>query len=281
MKQDSSTTSAPRQPSLDAPGPYRQFVQTVKKINQRIAPGLYKSLRFRWGHPATMAQIAKIVTGPNQAKVQSGPFSGMLCSTPVTGNSIPKMLGIYELELHDIVEQIIQTNYPLIIDIGCGEGYYLVGLALRLPNTKFIGYDIDTLAQIACAEQAKLNNVTDRITINGRCDTTELQRILQPNSLIISDCEGHESDLFQPDLVPAFSRCDILIELHEVLSPGVTETLIKRFEPTHNIELINSVERNPKLYPILNSLSPKQQRLAVNENRFPSMQWAWMQAKSR
>ncbi len=277
-------TSTPHQPSMDAPSlpsRYRQFVQAVKRINQRIAPNLYKSLRFRWGHPATMAQIAKVVTGPSHAKVLSGPFSGMLCSTAVTGNSIPKMLGIYELELHDVVQQIIRNNYPLVVDIGCGEGYYLVGLALRLPNSKFIGYDIDTLAQVACAEQAKLNNVTDRITINAKCDTTELQRVLQPNSLVISDCEGHEADLFQPDLVPALSRCDILIELHEMFSPGVTEMLMKRFEPTHNIELINSSERDPKLYPVLNTLSPKQQRLAVNEDRFSAMQWAWMRAKSR
>jgi len=277
-------TSSTPQASIDAPGlpsRYRQFVQAVKRINQRLAPRLYKSLRFRWGHPATMAQIAKVVTGPSHAKVQSGPFSGMLCSAAVTGNSIPKMLGIYELELHDIVQQIIRASYHLVIDIGCGEGYYLVGLALRLPAAKLIGFDIDPLAQSACAEQARLNNVTDRVMIQGKCDTEQLQKVLEPGSLVISDCEGHEADLFQPDLVPALSRCDILIELHEMFSPGVTETLMKRFEPTHNIELINSSERDPKLYPVLNTLSPKQQRLAVNEDRFSAMQWAWMRAKTR
>ena len=260
---------------------YRQFVKAVKRINQRIAPGLYKSLRYRWGHPATMAQIAKVVTGPSHAKVLSGPFSGMLCSAAVSGNSIPKMLGVYELELHGVVHQIISHDYRLVIDIGCGEGYYLVGLALRLPAAKLIGFDIDTLAQSACAEQARLNNVTERVTIQGKCDTAELQKILEPGALVISDCEGHEADLFQPDLVPALSRCDILIELHEMFSRGVTELLIKRFEPTHDIELINSKERDPKLYPVLNTLSPKQQRLAVNEDRFSAMQWAWMRAKAR
>jgi SAM-dependent methyltransferase len=260
---------------------YRQFVEAVKRINQRIAPGLYKSLRFRWGHPATMVQIAKIISGPNSGRVQSGPFSGMLCSTAVTGNSIPKMLGIYELELHDVIQQIIRTNYHLVVDIGCGEGYYLVGLALRLPSAKLIGYDIDPLARTACAEQARLNNATDQVTIEGKCDAELLQKILEPGSLVISDCEGYEADLFRPDLSPALSGCDLLIELHEVFSPGVTNILVKRFEATHDIQLIDSVERDPKLYPVLNTLSPKQQRLAVDESRPSLMQWAWMRAKTR
>jgi 23S rRNA U2552 (ribose-2'-O)-methylase RlmE/FtsJ len=284
MKRGSTMNSSTQQSSLGSaglPSRYRQFVEAVKRVNQRIAPGLYKSLRFRWGHPARMAQIAKVVSGSSLSQVQSGPFSGMLCSNAVTGNSIPKMLGVYELELHDIVQQIIQHGYRLVVDIGCGEGYYLVGLALRLPAARLIGYDIDPLAQSACAEQARLNHVSDRVTIDGKCDTVELQRILEPGSLVISDCEGHEADLFQPDLAPALSRCDLLIELHEMFSPGVTETLVKRFQPTHDIELIDSAERDPKLYPVLNTLSPKQQRLAVNEDRYAAMQWAWMRAKTR
>src|SRR5580698_1953471 len=144
------------------PSVYRQFVQAVKRINERLAPRLYNSLRYRFGHPATMERIAKAVASPTDGPgyVQAGPFSGMLCSAAVTGNAIPKMLGIYELELHDIVQQIIRTNYHLVIDIGCGEGYYLVGLALRLPAAKLIGFDIDPLAQSACAEHVNLNNVT-------------------------------------------------------------------------------------------------------------------------
>src|SRR5580658_565021 len=105
MEKGSPMNSSTQQPAMPAAGlasRYRQFVKAVKRINQRIAPGLYKSLRYRWGHPATMAQIAKVVTGPSHAKVQSGPFSGMLCSSAVSGNSIPKMLGVYELELHEI-----------------------------------------------------------------------------------------------------------------------------------------------------------------------------------
>jgi SAM-dependent methyltransferase len=283
MKQGSQMDSNTQTPTMDAglTSRYRQFVETVKRINQRIAPGLYKSLRYRWGHPATMVQIAKVVSGSNHGQVQSGPFSGMLCSTAVTGNSIPKMLGIYELELHDIVQQIIRSNYHSVIDIGCGEGYYLVGLALRLPAAKLIGFDIDPLARAACAEQARLNNVSDRVAIEGKCDAELLQKILTPGALIISDCEGHEADLFRPDLTPGLSRCDLLIELHEVFSPGVTDILVKRFETTHDIQLIDSVERDPKLYPVLNTLSPKQQRLAVDESRVSLMQWAWMRAKTR
>jgi Methyltransferase domain len=260
---------------------YRHAVQFIKRIHQRLAPGLYKTLRYRWGHPATMVQISKVVSGTNPGKVQSGPFEGMVCESTVSGNHVPKVMGIYELELHDIMEQIVQTDYPLVIDVGCGEGYYLVGLARRMVSAKFIGFDIDPEARAAAIDQARLNGVLDRVTVNGKCDPEILQTVLRPGSLVISDCEGYEMELFQPDLVPALSRCDMLIEMHEMFSPGVTAALRERFEPTHEIHLVDTVDRDPKLYPALNSLSPKQQRLAVDESRCDLMQWAWMRAKAR
>jgi len=40
-----------------------------------------------------------------------------------------KLLGFYEQPLQPYIEQVIQTGYPTIINIGCAEGYYAVGLA--------------------------------------------------------------------------------------------------------------------------------------------------------
>lgn len=260
---------------------YRHAVQFIKRIPQRLAPGLYNTLRYRWGHPATMVEISKVVSGAHPGEVQGGPFKGMVCDSTVSGNHVPKMLGIYELELHDIIEQIVRSNYPLVIDVGCGEGYYLIGLARRMMSTKFIGFDIDEAARAAALEQARNNGVLDRVTVNGKCDPETLQGVLQPGSLVISDCEGYETELFQPHLAPALARCDLLIELHEMFSQGVTAVLTERLAPTHDIHLVDSKDRDPKLYPALNSLSPKQQRLAVSESRFDQMQWAWMRAKAR
>jgi hypothetical protein len=48
---------------------------------------------------------------------------------------IPKLLGCYEAELHGVIACALNTTYDTIIDIGCAEGYYAVGLALHFPDT--------------------------------------------------------------------------------------------------------------------------------------------------
>ena len=75
-------------------------------------------------------------------KVLYGPFKGMTYpdSTSIGSVWLPKMLGIYESELHDILEEICSKNYSTIINIGAGEGYYAVGLALRIPTSMIYAF---------------------------------------------------------------------------------------------------------------------------------------------
>ena len=70
--------------------------------------------------------------------VRNGPFAGMrypgvqsVCSTIV-----PKLIGCYEKELHSVIELICSQQYNSVVDIGCAEGYYAVGLAMRLQNAQ-------------------------------------------------------------------------------------------------------------------------------------------------
>ena len=70
---------------------------------------------------------------PNGAEVavRSGPFQGMRYLDEIVWGSVtPRWLGCYEWELHGAVRQILDRGYKTIIDVGCAEGYYAVGLAL-------------------------------------------------------------------------------------------------------------------------------------------------------
>ena len=93
-------------------------------------------------HPAavlesTSAQARKDVPRTEVWSGQSGPFAGMSCiSEAICSSLVPKLLGSYESELHQVLNQILETDYQNVIDIGCAEGYYAVGLALRLPNAR-------------------------------------------------------------------------------------------------------------------------------------------------
>src|SRR5207302_964150 len=68
--------------------------------------------------------------------VNSGPFKGMLyIGTAFCSAYIPKLIGTYERELTNIVEEICARMPPLIVDVGAAEGYYAIGFATRLADT--------------------------------------------------------------------------------------------------------------------------------------------------
>ena len=53
----------------------------------------------------------------------------------------PKILGTLEKELRSIIDILSQKEFDMIVNIGAGEGYYAVGLALRNPRVRIIAYE--------------------------------------------------------------------------------------------------------------------------------------------
>ena len=188
----------------------------------------------------------------------------------------PKMIGCYELELHSVIEEIVQKDYQRIVDVGCAEGYYAVGLALRIPGSTVYAYDIDEDARRLCTMMADRNGVGDRVIIRGRCSQDELAKVISADRcLVVCDCEGFEFELLDPARVSDLRRCDILAELHEFITPGITSALLTRFATSHRTTLISSSPRIPGMRPEFRRLSVADQIHALGE-RPVQMQWAWM-----
>ena len=212
--------------------------------------------------------------------VQSGPFEGMkYVSEAICSSLAPKLLGSYEAELHEALTEIIAADYETVIDIGCAEGYYAVGLALHLPKARMYAFDIDSRARDLCKALAMTNDVSERVSVEGECDHKRLQTLTNGRSLIVCDCEGCELGLLDPSLVPGLKASDLLVELHDMVDPSISKTIVERFAPTHEITLIDSAERNPSLFPALQRYSPATQRTAVSEFRGAMMQWAYMRVR--
>lgn len=57
-------------------------------------------------------------------------------------NSVPKLLGSYECELHEIIESALRSNHHRVIDVGSAEGYYAVGFALK-RGCHVVAFDTD------------------------------------------------------------------------------------------------------------------------------------------
>jgi hypothetical protein len=237
-----------------------------------------------------LKRVLQVVLAKHGLVVQRGPFKGMVYSQSVIDSALavpralgsalaPKLLGCYEAELQGVVESALATPYQDVIDIGSAEGYYAVGMALRLPSARIHAFEMDPLRQRLCAEMAQANGVAERVVMEGACDGAKLAALTNGHPFIICDCEGYELELLQPDLIPDLKRCDLLVELHDSANPIISSTIMARFAPTHEVTLIKSAEADPAAYPELAALSAKDQQFALSEERPFGMQWVFLKAK--
>ncbi|GEO11626.1 hypothetical protein SAE01_41220 [Segetibacter aerophilus] len=220
--------------------------------------------------------------------VARGPFKGMKYPRLKSSYSemAPKLLGSYEAELFGPLEEITRKEYKQVIDIGCAEGYYAIGLALKIPTSTVYAYDINPNALKMCKEMAIVNNVLNRVHLGERCTNETLKNFKFENtSLIVCDCEGYELELFTNENIKNLNRCDFLIELHDILGLPVKERLLPVFRDTHNIQLISSEVRDPNLYPELEGMEEIEKKIVLSECRdglFGSrhMEWAYITSKN-
>lgn len=272
---------------------------TFKQIGRRLAklaPGPFSRLlawrqrrqitRFerRIGLPA----IVKAYTDLYPLRVLHGPFREMRYVPRAAGSAfIPKLLGSYELELHGVLQGIIKIDYQIVVDVGCAEGYYAVGLARTLSEACVYAFDTDEKARELCAAMARENDVAGRVKVRGACQTATLNDLLDTtaHTLIVCDCEGYEYDLLRPDIVPGLQTVDMLIELHELNSHdgyrfASSEEFLRCFEPTHDITVIRAQDRNHAAYKELEFLPVEQRQLALNEFRLSGQQWAFLKSRA-
>lgn len=205
--------------------------------------------------------------------VQRGPFEGM--AYPIRhrhGGS--KCLGTYERELHPMVERIIARGYETILNIGCGEGYYAVGLARRMPSATVVAVDYNPAALAACRRLAIANGIHgDRILYRLEATHELLAELGGSETLVLVDVEGAEFRLLDPTAAPRLLQTDILVELHEHASPGIETVVRARFSHSHVIRSIPSEPRRDATdYPELWRMSSHSRLLALTERPFP-MTW--------
>ncbi len=172
------------------------------------------------------------------------------------------------------------------MDIGAAEGYYAVGLAIRNPSSRVIAFEMEPQGRASLRKMAEENNVQTRIDIRGKCEARDLEAVLKdfPSPLLICDVEGYERELLDPLKSPSLCRADILVELHDFITPGVTDLLMARFESTHHLQLIHQEPRSWDEFPwrtLTTSLLPRSYHdWAVSEWRPVPMSWFYMRSRT-
>jgi hypothetical protein len=215
--------------------------------------------------------------------VRQGPFRGMRYRVRAVHSSFfPKLLGIYERELHPVVEGIARRGFGTLINVGAAEGYYAVGLALRLPQCRVVAYEMDSAGRLQIRRLAEENDVAGRIEIRGPCEPADLRQALAAadgEAVVLCDVEGYELHLLDPAAVPELRRAWVLVEVHDFVHPGLTELLCRRFAATHMIEQFRALPRSRRDLPgpWRRLLPERYVRRTVGEGRGDEGQgWLWL-----
>jgi hypothetical protein len=188
-----------------------------------------------------------------ERRVLHGPFKGLQYpSYNAIGSTLyPKLLGSYERELHEVIDALSGKEFSEIINVGCGEGYYAIGLCLKFPSAKIFACDIDTQAIRLCQQMAALNYVADRMVFHTHFTASDLQNFgFTGKGLIVCDCEGFEKDLFTLSNLGNLKQCHLLIEVHDYIDIDISTSLAKLFSATHTLKIIKSLDdiEKAKLY---------------------------------
>ena len=157
---------------------------------------------------------------------------------------------------------------------------------MRMRQTKIYVFDVDSEVLTRCEEMARLNGVEKSVVAGGFCDSKTLQALpLQRRALILSDCEGYEKELLSEEIVPLLAQHDLLIEIHDFVDLEISDTIRRRFEKSHYIEVIPSIDDIKKAqsysYPEIEKFKPGLKRILLAEHRPTAMEWFYLKAKSQ
>jgi hypothetical protein len=216
---------------------YRLFKYDLK---QRLPFLVHLARWVRWArsqvrYPGAAWRLQRKSGG----RVLGGPFKGLRIPLWQT-NEYSALLGIYEQSLIPTIEDMIARKPRTVIDAGAAYGYYALGFAMRLPDSRVIAYEIDRTRRVLVNKYGGLNGLEGRVDLRGECTIASLARDTSADEpvFIMMDIEGAEASLLDPRLVPGLCRSEILVELHEMFVPGVTQLLQERFAATHQQTLL-------------------------------------------
>lgn len=213
-------------------------------------------------------------------RVLGGPFKGMAYPVAASeGAGAARLLGSYEASLHPVIEGVVDRTYDLIFDIGAAEGYYAVGLALRLPGADVRAHDTDARARAACKALAEANGVAARVQVGAEATPKDLALCEGRKALVLCDIEGAEETLLDPSRAPGLAAADILVEVHELMRPGLCATLQARFAATHRVTRIDRRLDDAFLPAWMEEASDLDRLVALWEWRGGPTPWLWIERR--
>jgi hypothetical protein len=205
--------------------------QLVRTFVWWAFPSLMANRAVRWN-----VQAERRASPETEAvgTVAGGPFAGLRYPQDIADSVTSPQLkrsGAYEKALVPVIAAEFDRKPPVFVDIGAAEGFYAVSGA-RL-GIQTIAYESSSLQRKALRRLAEANGAD--LDIHRHCRRVPT---LPDDALLLMDVEGAETHLLGGDTPGRLAGTTVIVELHEMFAPGVTDLLRTNFADTHEIEAI-------------------------------------------
>jgi hypothetical protein len=238
--------------------------------------------RWRWRR-SPIARITRALVDHHGLTVQAGPFAGMTYPRFAVERGelvAAQLLGAYEREIAPAIEHAVEREFEQYVDIGASDGYYAVGFARGAPSSIVYAYEMNPFPARVCHRLAVENGVESRLRLLGECRVDDLRALPQQPTFVLCDAEGAEARLMDPAAVPLLRSASLVVEMHTFAVPKVEELILRRFSPTHTVEVVRTEPRYIGQFPALMAVPDVtyiDRELALAEFRPYPMAWAVME----
>ena len=187
-----------------------------------------------------------------------------------------KLLGVYELEVQEaILNSQKNIKKKLLINLGGGDGYHLVGLLKSDIFENSIVFEIDDYGRKIISKNLEINGQTNRVEIYSEANKKSFSDLIKKLNLeecfFLIDIEGNEYKLLDKEILNKLSNSNILIELHR--SDKENLDLIENLKAIYNIDIFCTKYRDLSKFKFLHVLEDNDRWLSVSEHRPGTMYW--------
>jgi hypothetical protein len=252
-------------------------------LANKLGIGLDSKIRKR------KLRISKEINDLFSGTVAYGPFKGLRLGSDNWWCDIDRaamLLAIYEKEILDSVH-CTPASHKTFINLGAAEGYYAIGAVLNGKFDFCYCYEATQKGRECILSNAVLNNVAEKLKVhgiatNGFYETLRVQGVDLSKSVVLSDIEGYEFEIFDQDAFSAFSGSIILLEMHDLYFDDGAEQLekLKAAASTYfKITELVTGARDLSIFPELRSLNDNDRWLICSEVRGQLGRWLRLDPK--
>ena len=154
-------------------------------------------------------------------------------------------MGLYEKPVVDKINSIKKIND--FVNFGAADGYMALGPLFNKSCKRAICFELTEKGRMSVKKNAVMNNINDDLIVKGEVNQNIISSLQElnfdpSNSVILSDIEGAEFNVFTEEVFSFFRGATIIIELHDKLIKDgydLREKLIKKIPNGANLEIIS------------------------------------------